>query len=36
LDRRLSVPPGVDRQALAKAMEGHVLATGVLVGTYRR
>jgi len=36
LDRRLVLPPGVDKAGLMKAMKGHVLATGELVGTYQR
>lgn len=36
LDRFLSLPPGADKRALQKAMEGHVLARGEMVGTYRR
>lgn len=36
LDQPLSVEPGLDKRALLQAMEGHVLAQGQLVGTYRR
>lgn len=36
LDAPMSLNPGVDKQALLKAMEGHILATGELVGTYSR
>ena len=36
LDAMLSPPPPVDRKQLVKAMEGHVLATGQLMGRYRR
>jgi Raf kinase inhibitor-like YbhB/YbcL family protein len=34
LDRALRVKPGADRGALLKAMRGHVLARGELVGLY--
>jgi Raf kinase inhibitor-like YbhB/YbcL family protein len=36
LDAPLDVPPGADKAALEKAMSGHVLAQGEVVGTYRR
>jgi Raf kinase inhibitor-like YbhB/YbcL family protein len=36
LDRVLDVPAGADRDALLKAMAGHVLAAGELVGTYQQ
>ena len=36
LDQPLDLKPGVDKHALLDAMEGHVLATGELIGTYRR
>jgi hypothetical protein len=36
LDTLLELPDGVTRGALAKAMRGHLLATGELVGTYSR
>jgi hypothetical protein len=36
LDRELSVEPGLDKKALLKAMQGHVLAEGRLTGTYQR
>lgn len=35
LDHMLDVAPGADREAVLDAMEGHVLAEGELVGTYR-
>jgi Raf kinase inhibitor-like YbhB/YbcL family protein len=34
LDTMLSVEPGLDREALLKAMTGHVLASGEVVGTF--
>ena len=36
LDTELSIPPGSDRDTLLKAMEGHVLSKGELVGTYQQ
>ncbi len=36
LDRRLALPPGSSKAALMRAMEGHILATARLTGTYRR
>nr|WP_145547078.1 YbhB/YbcL family Raf kinase inhibitor-like protein [Variovorax boronicumulans] len=36
LDRMLDLPPGADRDALLAAMRGHVLAKGVLVGTFQQ
>lgn len=36
LDRPLPVAPGLDKTALLKAMDGHVLAEGELLGTYQR
>ena len=36
LDRELDVPPGAQRDDVIKAMSGHVLAAGELVGTYQR
>lgn len=36
LDAALSLPAGSDKQALLKAMKGHVLDEGELVGTYER
>jgi len=34
LDAKLALPASADRDALVKAMQGHVLAKGELVGTY--
>lgn len=34
LDAQLDVPPGASRDELLRAMAGHVLASGELVGTY--
>ena len=36
LGARLHVEPGATKDALLKAMQGHVLATGELIGTYER
>ena len=36
LDTTLDVPEGIDKAALLKAMEGHVIAEGELIGTYER
>lgn len=36
LDRVLDLPPDTDAAGLRKAMEGHVLATGELMGRYAR
>jgi Raf kinase inhibitor-like YbhB/YbcL family protein len=36
LDTRLELPSGYNRHALLKAMQGHVLAQGELVGTFAR
>jgi len=36
LDRELSVKAGLDKEGLLKAMQGHILAEGELVGTYQR
>jgi Raf kinase inhibitor-like YbhB/YbcL family protein len=36
LDAPLALAPGADRESLLKAMQGHVLARGELVGTFQR
>jgi Raf kinase inhibitor-like YbhB/YbcL family protein len=36
LDAELDVPPGSDRDQLLRAMCGHVLAAGELVGTFQQ
>ncbi len=36
LNAPLSVEPGLSKEALLKAMSGHVLAEGELIGTYER
>jgi phosphatidylethanolamine-binding protein (PEBP) family uncharacterized protein len=36
LDADLGLPAGVTKKELLKAMEGHVLAEGQLVGRYQR
>lgn len=36
LDTRLALKPGIEKEDLLEAMEGHVLAQGELIGTYER
>ena len=36
LDTRLNLPPGQTKRQLLKAMEGHALAQGELIGRYKR
>lgn len=36
VDALLSLPPDADKPAVLKAMEGHLLQTGVLYGKYQR
>ena len=36
LDAELKLQPGLTKDALLKAIQGHVLGTGQLLGTYRR
>jgi Raf kinase inhibitor-like YbhB/YbcL family protein len=36
LDTKLDVPPGAERDDVLKAMSGHVLAAGEVVGTYQQ
>lgn len=36
LDKKLELPRGFNRQTLLGAMQGHVLAEGQIVGTYKR
>jgi len=36
LDQELSLDAGATKNALRKAMRGHILATGELIGTYQR
>jgi Raf kinase inhibitor-like YbhB/YbcL family protein len=36
LDTTLRLPSGFNRQALLKAMQGHVLAKGTVIGTYQQ
>ncbi len=36
LDARLDLKPGLTKDELLKAMQGHIVATGELVGTYER
>jgi phosphatidylethanolamine-binding protein (PEBP) family uncharacterized protein len=32
----LDVPPGADRDAVLKALTGHAIARGEVIGTFRR
>ncbi len=36
LDKQLDAKPDLDKKALLKQMQGHILAEGVLMGTYER
>lgn len=36
VDAPLSLNPGIDKKALLQAMQGHILATGELIGTFAR
>ena len=36
LDQELELPPGLTKNALLKAVQGHVMAEGSLIGTYER
>jgi Raf kinase inhibitor-like YbhB/YbcL family protein len=36
LDTTLDLPSSTDKKTLLKAMDGHILAEGVLMGTYKR
>lgn len=36
LDRKLDLDEGIDKKALEKAMDGHILAQAELVGLYQR
>ena len=36
LDTDLQLPPGATKQDLLRAMEGHIIAEGQLMGTYQR
>jgi Raf kinase inhibitor-like YbhB/YbcL family protein len=36
IDRLLDLPPGADRDEILTAIDGHVLAAGELVGTFKR
>ena len=36
LDAPLKLSPGLTKKQLLSAMEGHILATGELIGTYER
>ena len=36
LDSKLQLAAGADKEALLKAMKGHILAQGELIGTYQR
>jgi hypothetical protein len=36
LDAKLNLEPGINKEELLKAMEGHILAQGQLMGKYKR
>jgi phosphatidylethanolamine-binding protein (PEBP) family uncharacterized protein len=36
IDRLIGVDPGADRDVVLKAIQGHVIGSGELVGTYRQ
>jgi Raf kinase inhibitor-like YbhB/YbcL family protein len=36
LDKELDSKPGITKKELLKAMEGHILAAGQLIGRYKR
>lgn len=36
LDKELTLPPGLSKDQLLKAMEGHILAQAELIGKYKR
>ncbi|HLG38083.1 MAG TPA: YbhB/YbcL family Raf kinase inhibitor-like protein, partial [Chitinophagaceae bacterium] len=36
LDTKLGLAPGENKSSLLEAMQGHILATGVLIGRYDR
>jgi phosphatidylethanolamine-binding protein (PEBP) family uncharacterized protein len=36
LDAPLAIGPGIDRAGLLRAMKGHVLDQGELIGTFER
>jgi phosphatidylethanolamine-binding protein (PEBP) family uncharacterized protein len=36
LDTVLTVPPGADREAVLRTMNGHVVARGEVIGTFQR
>jgi len=36
LDRKLDLPIDTDKKSLLKAMTGHILSSGELIGTYKR
>lgn len=36
IDRSLGLPPGADRDQVLSAIEGHVVASGQLVTTFKR
>jgi len=36
LDTKLNLPPGAKRKEVSNAMKGHILASGELVGSFRR
>lgn len=36
LDKLLEIPEGSDKRNLEKAMNGHILAQGEIIGTYKK
>ena len=36
LDKKLNLPPGITKEVLLKAMEGHILAKAQLMGKFKR
>ena len=36
LDTKLDIPEKSDKKALLKALEGHIIATGELIGVYKK
>jgi len=36
LDTKFNLPVSTDKESLLKAMKGHILASGVLIGTYQK
>jgi len=36
LDRRIDLPAGSTKEQLLKAIEGHIIASGELIGLYKK